>query len=78
MSENNKNIRTLIKKTILEVLNENVVKEFNVTGKLIKEDEDWWIELYTEKSTLAIGPADSYKIPNELVQKMRLDDLLKW
>lgn len=70
-------LREFIKKTIKEILDEDDKKEsfkVDVHGTLTYDGE-WWIELHTENSTLAIGPSDAYKIPDELVQSMDLDNL---
>ena len=71
-------IRKQIKEIILEnkLNEENLPNEIPVHGKL-SYDGEWWISLFTDKSTFAIGPADEYRVPDELIEAMKLNDLLK-
>lgn len=52
-------------------------KEFPLSGKLIYQNHEWWIVPMVEGHTLALGVADEYQLPNELVEKWKLDDLLE-
>lgn len=52
------------------------MNKFELHGSLEFDGENWWIQPIIGNSNLAVGTADLYKLPSDLVEKMQLNTLL--